>query len=451
MKILILNPPSKDVFVKEGRCEYKAEVGLVYPPYTLAIIAAIAREKHEVKVIDAIGERKTYEKVQNEYKNFKPDYLIVNTSTPTIKNDLEIIKKLKKIHNAKTVLIEIHPSYFSKDIIKLPFIDFIARGEPEITIKELLSKRNLINIKGLTFKNDEKIIENSSRPFLKNLDKLPYPAWDLINLSCYREPLKNKPYVIIQTSRGCPNKCIFCTASYYYGKIARFRDINSILKEIDFIKERFGINHIFFTADTFTINNLFIKKLLKKVKKKNITFMCNSRVDTVDLKTLKLMKDAGCKIISFGIESGDQKVLDKFKKNITLEKSKTAVEMANKIGLFTIGYFILCQEDNEDSIKKTINFSKLIGLDFAIFNIATPFPGSELYEINKKKIKNKEWEKFEYGSSVLDNELNLRKWRGIAYKKFYLRLPYLFKLSRKMGLISFLRLSFKGIKFITGI
>lgn len=425
IKILLLNAGRKG-FVKEGRCQYNTKgIHSPFPPLTLALIASLLRKNHEVKILDCVGERKTLKSILLEVEKFKPEYVIMNTTTPTIEDDLLLLKKIKSLHKCKTVIFGIHATYFARDLIKLPWVDIVIKGEPESTAYELI-KSKLKNVKGILFKEKGKIMENPPRNFL-NLNKLPYPAWDLIKLKNYTLPFSTKPFLIVSTGRGCPYHCSFCTAPYYYGKTVRKRSVKKIIGEIKWILKNFGVKNFFFFEETFTIDKKFVLKLCDELikRKLNIRWICNSRVDLIDDQLVKKMKQAGCWLISFGIESGNRNILAQAKKGITLRQVREAINTTKNAGILTNGIFLLgLPGENIKTIRETIEFAKKCGIDFAEFVIATPFPGSQLYE-EYKDVLPKTWRKYEYFSQVIPSELNLKKWQLIAYLKFYFRLTTL--------------------------
>ncbi len=400
MKALLLNPPYREKMVKEGRCEQRADIfQTTYPPLTLAYLAAILRKKFDVGVLDCIARGYKLQKLVGIYLNEKPDLVFVNTTTQTIKNDLKIIKKLNNLHRSKFVIFGIYASYFRKQITK----------EGIATVPKSIEEY-AYSLIGEKFDH-------------KSPDSLPFPAWDLINLADYKLPLTGEGFVLLQTATGCPYECVFCTVPFYHGKTLKRRSVKSAIDEILYIK-KLGISNVLFFADNFTLDKSWVKRLCKEIIRNKIKmrFLCNSRVDSVDRETLQLMKRAGCWLISFGIESGNQSILNKAKKRIKLEDSKRAVYEANKAGILTLGNFVIgLPSETQETIKETIGFANELGLDFVAFNIATPLPGSALYEQYKNKII--DFEKLEYSSQVISKELDLRYWQKKAYISFYSKKP----------------------------
>lgn len=392
MEILLLNPPYTEKITKEGRCEQKSELfEAAFPPLELAYIVAILRHKHNVKILDCIASRYNEERLISFYRKEKPSMVFVSTTTATISNDLRIIEKLNEVYKSKFVFFGVYASYFRKRLMKKGII--VPNNVEEYACK---------------------IVGEGFNP--ASLDSLPFPAWDLVNLKNYRLPLTGERFVLIQTSKGCRYECTFCTVPFYHGKKLLKRSINSVIEEILYVK-KFGINNILFFADNFASDKYWVEGLCKEIIRRNIKirFLCNSRVDSLDKETIQLMKKAGCWLISFGIESGSQKILNIAKKGIKIENAKEAISKASSKGILTLGNFVLGLEgENENTIKETIGFANQLNLDFAVFNIAASLPGSALYEMSKQKTLKRE----------LINETELERWQKNAYLSFYSRKPF---------------------------
>ncbi|MFC2154639.1 B12-binding domain-containing radical SAM protein [Candidatus Altiarchaeota archaeon] len=454
--MLLLNPPAEQKYVKESRCQHRAAVfQSVYPPLTLASMAGLIRGAHEVRLIDAMGADLSRDYVEKQTMSFNPDLVVVNTSTPTALNDLEIIEELKnKTSKTKFVIFGVTASYFAHDLIKKPFLDAVIVGEPEYTVFELAKEENWRKVNGLVFKDDRGEIYTTPRREMDDANYLPVPAWDLVDLSYYRMPVTNERYVLVATGRGCPYRCTFCVSPSYYGMKFRTKKVGQVIKEIKFAQKQ-GVNSFFFFVETFTLDKSYVKDLCREIvrEKLNIKWVCNSRVDTVDFEMLSVMREAGCQVISFGIETGSQEILDNAKKKIRLEQSMKAVELARKAGLATVGHFIFgLPGETEETIKETLAFSKKLPLHFAEFYIATPYPGSELFEsLEIKSFNDVDWTRFEYSNNVIDQGLNLEKAHSRAYLGFYLRPRVMLDLIRFYGLGRLPSLINTGFHFIRGI
>ena len=435
----------------EGRCQQKASTysDSLLPPITLAYIAALLECKAEVSVVDSAAESLDLNQFLERIAAFKPDYLIANVSTPTIDRDLYSLTRIKE-HNpeTKTAVMGIHATYFAEELARNPSIDYVIKGEPDITASEI-PLRDPHDVKGLVFEEDGRIVEIEERPYL-NLDDLPYPAWNKLKLDAYRIPLKNTKYVIVMPARGCNFNCSFCVAPYYYGPKMRSRKVDSVVDEVEYIKDRYGVKDFFFFVETFTTDKGFITSLCDKLIERDldIEWMCNSRVDVVDADILAKMKQAGCWLMSFGVENADQRILDKAGKGITPKQARETILAANHLGIVTLGHFVFgLPGETRESIEKTIHFSKNINLDFAEYYIAVPYPGSRLYEEHKNEI-NAPWSEFDYTKSIIPSNIDLEYYKKKAYKSFYFRPFHILKVIKKIGLRKNLPNLLQGIKFL---
>lgn len=442
MKVLLFNPPTSDNkrFIREGRCTQEQGVwATLWPPISLATIGAVLEEdSNEAKILDCAAQEIKRDELEQLIKGFLPQAVIWSTGTPSIQNDLELASFIKKCNSRIfTAVFGTHVTVLGRRCMEsFPELDYIIRNEPEMTSRELVNKlkkgKDVKDVLGITFRNSAgEIIENPPRPFIEDLDSLPLPAWHLVNMDCYRLPLKGKRYLMISPLRGCPFKCSFCTCQTYYGEKLRKRSIEGVLREIEYNIEQLGIRDFFIWAETFVVDKEYVKKLCSEIIERgiDIAWTSNSRVDTVDGPLLKLMAEAGCWMISYGIESGSQKVLDKANKGTRIAQAYEAVCYAREAGIKTVGHFILgLPGDTEMSMKNTIDYANQLGLDLAQFYCAVPFPGSRLYEQALKEgwIKDSRYGQFKQDYALMElptvSSQVVNRYRAIAYRKFYFSL-----------------------------
>jgi anaerobic magnesium-protoporphyrin IX monomethyl ester cyclase len=474
MKILLLNPPTREgkAFIREGRCNQEQGVwATLWPPVTLAAAGAVLEHAgKEVTVLDCPALQMTRIDLLKKIAHVSYDLIAWSTATPSISEDLDLADEIKAIRpEINTVVFGAHVTALAQEcLMQKPRLDYIVRNEPEQSLVELanaLEKREAVaTVAGISFREASgEVIHNPARAFIENLDSLPFPAWHLLDLDRYRLPLLGEKFLILSPIRGCPYPCTFCTAHTYYGKKLRKRSPARMIEEIRYDTDRFGIQQFFIWADTFTADKAYVAEFCTRIIENRISigWTCNSRVDTVDRELLELMKKAGCWMISYGIESADQKVLDEAGKKITADQARKAVDAARQAGIKVSGHFVLgLPGDTEDSIRKTVDFSLSLNLDTAQYYCAVPFPGSALYTLagNRGWIDgNTPFEAYRQDQAVMQlpglDPKEVDAWRKKAYIKFYFRPGCILALMRLMRLrtipatlkggISFLRWAMK--------
>lgn len=450
MKILLLNPPTRanKKFIREGRCTQEQGVwATLWPPVTLATTGAVLEASgHAVRILDCPAEGVTWSGLQKIIKESPPAVVIWGSGTPSIHSDLSLASDIKEIdHTISTAVFGTHVTVLDRQCMgEFPRLDFIVRNEPEITIRELASalqdRTALEEVFGLTFRNSKgEIISNPPRPFMENLDDLPFPAWHLVNIKSYTLPLKGRPFVIVAPQRGCPFNCSFCTCQTYYGKKLRKRAVSHIIAEIEYDMSRFKVRDFFFWSETFVVDKNYVAELCRAIIDRGlgISWTCNSRIDIVDRELLRLMAQAGCWMISYGIESGEQKVLDAVQKGTRAEQAYPAVQLAKEAGIKTAGHFIFgLPGETPHSMKKTIRLSQRLGLDIAQFYCCVPFPGSRLYDqaIREGWIQDNEFSSFTQGQAILRlptvSADQVNRSRSRAYRSFYSRPASWYRIAR---------------------
>ncbi len=323
-------------------------------------------------------------------------------------------------------------------------IDIVVTGEGEITMSQVVKGVCLTDIKGIYYKKDNCIVKNHPQELIDNLDTLPLPLYEQLPIERYGTPYMGRSVGII-TGRGCAFSCSFCASRVIFGNRCRFRSIGSILEEITWFKNRYDITTFSFWDDTFTIQKDRVEKLCEQliVNGFNIRWSCTTRVDTLSLKLLRIMKKAGCYVIHLGIESGDEFVLEKTRKGITIEQVENAVKWAQTLNMETYGYFILgLPYENRDTLGKTINLAKKLKLDYAQFALLTPLPGTEIWELAKQgrviKLSCSDLTKFSrYGKSIIElpaiPSKVLNRYYRKAYFEFYFRWNYICRTLKKIN------------------
>lgn len=445
MKVFLLNPPtySREQFIREGRCQQRlASFQYVMTPITLPSIAALLREKgHTVYLHDAMALNTTVSDVLEELRKISPNLLIAVSSTVTLPNDQQVMSDIKKTF--PTIFLAFsgtHASSLSYDVLQECSVDAIIRNEPEMTALQLAdaleSNVPLQEVSGITFRQQHQVIENATRPYLEDLDALPFPARDLLPLDRYRLPTLNEPYTLLIPSRGCPYLCTFCTAHQYYGRKIRLRSPENVADEMEEIFSVHHIRQVHMWSDTFTISRKFVWQFCEEMIRRQLpmSWMCNARVDTVDLELLKKMKQAGCTGVAYGVESGVQAILDRCKKDITLEQIRKAFQATKEAGIDSLAHVIFgLPGETEKTLRQSLRFVLDLDPTYAQFYCAIPFPGTELREEALKNgwITDFDWAQHEINKSVLEtpdlSSRQLLRWKRKAYLRFYFRPKYLLR------------------------
>lgn len=447
MRVLFLNPPDlkREKYMKEiGRCGRRAVAGELWPQTGLAYLVAVVKDAGlNPYLIDAMAENLALSDLLERIKNLKPRVIVANTSTPTFKNDVAVLSEIKKIQPVTTVMVGTHCSALPQESVSHTAVDFVIINEAEDTIVELLEHLNkeddfdtdsLRHIKGIAFNDTDtgEVVITEPRPYIEPLDRLPFPAREFLPNDRYHMPFFGRhPFATVIPTRGCPWQCIFCRAGKVWGRKIRVRSPENVIAEIEQIRKDIGIRHIVFMTDSLTLNKKWLMEFLDGILTRNIRFqwICNSRVDAVDLEMLKLMRRAGCKLISYGVESGNQQILDRAKKGIRLEDSHRAIQLTRKAGILSMAYFILgLPGENHKTIQDTLDFMKQINPDYINVHIATPFPGTEFYDLARQNnwLVSSDWSDYEEeGSAVVRTEElsaeELVEAQRRAMREFYIR------------------------------
>ena len=385
-KALLINPPT-GLYIRDDRCQGPVKwVSIVRMPLDLATMAATIRQANvECKLKDYPAEQQTWVHLKKDVINFKPDMVVISTTTPTIKDDLKTCQIIKEI-NPKIITVAkgAHVTIEYEKVMKeFPDLDIVIIRESEITAKEIVTKP-LSEVLGIAYRMSGNLMRNAERPFLKNLDELPFPARDLVRNELYIRPDTGEPQTTIQSQRGCPARCIYCLVGAVSGYTINFRSPESVIEEIEECINKYDIRNFYFRADTFTWDKSWVIKLCKLIvdKKLDIEWNCNSRVNTVDDERLDWMKKAGCWLIGFGVETGSNEGLRKIKKGATVEQAEVAIKLCKKYNIKTYLYFVIgLPWETKEDVKKTIDFAKKLRGDFTEFNTAFPYPGTEFYQM----------------------------------------------------------------------
>lgn len=358
---------------------------VVFPPLDIAYLAAMLEEAgHECRIEDYPASGGTWAAYHSAIESWRPDLVILAVTEPTLANDLAAVEVAREAWPECRVAAR-GEVFLTRDREVLeghPQLDYVGRGECDESLVAAAGGGPLSDLAGLTWRDGERIVRNPEATLIADLEALPLPARHLLNNSLYRSPATRQPMTTIQTARGCPAECIFCPVPVLYGKKVRYRSPESILREIEACVERYGIREFLFHADTFTLNRRWTIDICKLLVERQlpIRWYCNSRVDTIDAERLRWMKQAGCQVIGFGIECGNDAGLAAMKKGANVEQARRAVALCREYGIKSHAFFSFgFPWDTEETLEQTLAFAHELDPDFFDFNIAFPLPGTELH------------------------------------------------------------------------
>lgn len=455
LDILLLTPSDTEVF---GKIDVKKIDSDLFP-LGIAYIASYVRERgYSVDIVNLrLWGDEWEQKLKNKIISEKPRYIGLSCVTPLIEKCRAVASYIKSINkDIKIIIGGPHPTVLPEETAKLDEFDIVVMGEGEFTVSEILKGGDLNKVKGIIYKENNKLIKTEPREINMDLDQLPWPTYDLIPIDKYVNPFFGKS-VIIATGRGCPFKCIFCPSNLIGEGKYRLRNVKDVVDEMEFLYKKYGIKGFMMMDETFTLYPNRVIEICNEIikRKMKIKWACDTRVNTVSEELLRKMKEAGFRLVKFGIESGDDEILKIIKKGITVDMVKKAVKLAKKVGLEVHGFFIIGHPyDTKETILKTINLSKELPLDFVQFSIMVPFPGTEIYSMAKQSkgitLLSDNWNNFKkYGKPIIElptvSREELEKFHAMAYKQFYFRPSYLVKRFLKTKLTEYPHLFNKAL------
>jgi anaerobic magnesium-protoporphyrin IX monomethyl ester cyclase len=434
LDIVLVNPPAPDrgIWIRsQHRVGRRSRENMIWPQVSLAQLAALLVPDYSVHIIDAIALRMAWPDFERILRDRRPRYYLTQVTAPTLTNDMYGVFLAKSL-GATTMGFGTHVTPMARETLRaFPALDYVLRGEPEMTLRELIdtlevaggrwrvtqagrladahtgappaghdviwkmwaeadpnwrpawtvSGDQLTAIKGIGWRHDGEVTVNADRPFFRSLDDLPIPLHHLLPLDRYRMPMIKGAYTFIVTSRGCPAGCTYCIKHVSYQYSVRLRSPEKLLEEMRLLAG-LGIHHIHMYADLFTVSREQVVELCRLILRDGlkVTWTCNSRVDYVDEEMLQLMGRAGCMLIAWGIESGNEVVLKRAHKGYKMEQAHRALRWAHAAGIKNWGYFIIgLPGETVETIQETIAVSKALPLDIALFHVAAPYPGTPLF------------------------------------------------------------------------
>jgi len=397
--LALIIPPNVDKlgFSKNIFFSTRASLGTCY-------VASYMRENgvKDFKLLDTVGHDMSMEQIYRKLDQMRPDIVGIGTMTQFIRTSNAIAKYAKENLGAKVVMGGVHPTLCTDEVIRKGYVDFVVRNEGEETFTEFMQGKDIGKISGLSYKKGGKIIHNPARLPVQNLDTLPMPARDLLPMEKYIADEGGYKGTNMITSRGCPFGCIYCASSAFWGRRIRFHSAQRVLDEMEHLKRTYHVSGIRFDDDHAVFDNKRMLDICTGMEDRNLNvkWSCLSRTDSVNQELLDRMAQSGCVSIDYGVESGSPRILEILKKGVKLEQVERAVSMTSKAGMESLLYFMIGHptETKEDAWM-TYQFAKKLTAKYkarAFFFITVVYPGTELYEIAKKRIglKVEDWSEY---------------------------------------------------------
>ncbi len=449
-RTLLVNPPLVNgiAFTRQGRCQEREEVlGTTKPPYTLAVIASLLRQSGcDLRLVDLTAQRQTATDLiaRLDAEGFIPTLILFPSTTPTLAADVAAIAALKARYNAPMFCFGPHASTTpQQSMLRAPDVDGMFVGEPEdaaVQLAMLASIDELPAVASLTWRRAGTIFPNTSHGSYSGFLSMPYPSWDLVPLKSYSLPLVNRPYVIVETSRGCPYSCDFCVAPIHQGHKFRERSAKALVDDIERGYREFGIDFFYLWGDTVTLNVKSFTAFCDELIARNlpIQWFGNARADNLtDPAFVHRLRKAGCWMLALGIETESEDIRKNMVKRLERQKIQTAFRNMREAGIRSFAFFIFGYPgETIDTMDHTVDYAIELDPDFANFYPAVPYPGTALYAkaVQEGWLVEEDWSRMEYSFYLMNgNGLDERVvFDAInrAKRRFFLRPSYV---ARRLG------------------
>jgi len=440
------------------------QVTFVNPPYPVGshshppfiplgigyLAAVLEKNGYDVNVIDCQALKLTLSEVENELRKRQPDVVGLTSTTLTYKSALKIIKVAKKaLPNCLTVIGGSHVTFWDENALQeCPSLDVVVRKEGEITLLEIVQRleagKSFHDVIGTTCRKDGNVIKNPDRPYIENLDELPYPAVHLFPLEQFNK--YGNIILPVMTSRGCVYWCDFCTAVRMFGKRYRMRNPKKVVDELEYLHKKYGEKQYTFYDDAFTVNQKRTEEICNEIIKRGlkIKWDCETRVDMVSKDLLLKMRAAGCIAVWYGVEAGSQKVRDAMGKGISTQQTYNAFKWTQEAGLTAVASIILgFPGETKETAMESVKLLRKINPDEIGIYIATPYPGTPMYDrvIKMGWLKITDFDRYDTATPTFESPTmsadELRKIHDKAHQSFYLRPTYVIRAFSKGGVYGY--------------
>ncbi len=452
-EILLIQPPTGS-YRRDDRCQSRVEdqtIQVSFPPMDLAHHAAVLEKSgFTCRIRDYSTAGIAVRTALDEIEEMSPRLVFFSSTQPTEKNDLAFSSRVKEI-SPNTIVVLRGESVTFRDRAILdenPQVDYILRSESEETLEELCRSlfredgNELSEIAGLSYRDDGEFKKTPDRPFIKDLNKLPWPARHLLDQSLYRSPETGNVLTTLYTARGCPYPCIFCPAPIASGRPVRMREVPDLIREIKHCVGEYRITEFLFHGDTFTYDKKWVLELCEAIHEAGlkVRWGCNSRVDTIDEEMLSAMKRAGCWVIGYGVESGHTETLEKVRKYVEREKIVGAFRMTRAAGIRSHAFFVFgFPWENWEHLEEDRKLALEIDPDFFDLNIAYPLPGTALETMAQEQglYDSTQVDQGGYAVPATRTEhlsaAELDEWRKKTLLSLYMRPKYIFRTLAQAG------------------
>jgi radical SAM superfamily enzyme YgiQ (UPF0313 family) len=452
-EVLFLKPPSEVAgqnvvrdFVYGCWCNGRRIGGMQMPPLNELYVTTHVRSAGiDAELLDAQATPGKYKSLlDSAFANVRA--VVLMTSTQSFRHDVSVLRRIKDLNpRINSVLFGSHPTFMPEYCLQADEVDYVVRREPEETLKDLLchmmEDRAHEELLGIAYKSGGRIVVNPDRPYM-DMNDLPIPDRSLLpeGVDYFNPVVKRLPYTTMQTARGCPGRCVFCTAPSFYGKKYRYKSADNVVNELKEIA-KLGYREVIIRDETFTTNKRRNREICERMidEEIDLSWIANARTDLIDCEMMALMKKAGCHMVKFGVETGNDEILRNYKKGTTTAQAREVFKIAHDLRMETHAHVVLGGPgESRETIEKTIRFVKELDPTTASFGILTPYPGSPLFDMVAEKqpairdgsdstMKNLHAEGF-YSEAIcgMSGE-ELSKLVVRSYRKFYWRPMYLLK------------------------
>ncbi|MFX1453371.1 MAG: B12-binding domain-containing radical SAM protein [Promethearchaeota archaeon] len=441
MKVLLVNPAGRESKYKRHRL-----INYTAIPLGLAYIGGVLEKAHKVRALDAAVFELTQDQVKSIFKKYSPDLIAIQAFTPLFNYAAQYAKLAKEVlPDVKVVIGGHHVTFLPEQSLQLsPETDFVVRGEGERIISNLVNaletnEPNLKQIKGISYRENGVIKHNEDEKLIENLDEIPWPARHIFPNNAYHFFGSNMKGTSMVSSRGCNQLCQFCSITKFYKHRWRKRSAKDVVEEVKYINDKYKATIIGFMDDCFALDKRRLYEICNEMHAHGLVgkvcWGSALRVETVNYEILRKMRKAGCAMLFFGVESGEQAILDNVHKGITIQKVEAVFKHAKKLGLNTIASLAFgFPGDTFQNCLKTIEWvKKKLRPSFVVWAAATPYPGTPFFDeaLEKGWIKEipTDWSEYTMMDPVLElSELTKEDMKNLikyAYKSMHFHPRYL--------------------------